>query len=194
MKRFWITAAVSGMLMSISGVIAMPAQAAVDTSSCVAPLLSQPFAAYGDTNWYTLAPGQDASGFNGAGWSLGGGASVAPATLPGGTPGTVLDLPSGATAVSPAMCVASDYVTARSMVQQVNGSGGVSFAVSYAGQRATSATGVLAATGSNWSPSAAAPMQPASRPGWQLVHIVLTGATGSESRLADIFVDPRMGH
>jgi hypothetical protein len=183
--------------MSISAASAVPAQAAVDTSSCVTPLLSQPFTASGDTNLYTLAPGQDASGFTGAGWTLSGGATVTAGTLPGGAVGTVVDLPSGATAVSPAMCVTSDYPTARAMLQPVVGSGGVSFAVSYAGAATWEkprTTGLFHTAGSGWAATGSVQMQPANVSGWQLVRVVLTGAPHSESRLADLFVDPRMGH
>src|ERR1700733_5298612 len=67
----------------------------VDTSSCTAPTLSQPFLAWGDTNWYALAPGETADDFAGAGWTLKGGAKIVTATLEDGTTGSVLDLPGG---------------------------------------------------------------------------------------------------
>src|SRR5689334_20773879 len=78
-----------------------PALQPVDTSGCTDPTLSQPFQWARDNNWYTLVPGQSPGSFDGAGWSMSRGAHVATARLGGSSIGTVLDLPSGARAVSP---------------------------------------------------------------------------------------------
>jgi hypothetical protein len=61
------------------------ALASVDTSACVPPELSQPFLWADDPRWYTPAPGVSAAGFDGAGWTLTGGASIVQAQLPDGT-------------------------------------------------------------------------------------------------------------
>src|ERR1700733_8620297 len=81
------------------------AATSVDTSTWANPLLTQPFLAWGDSNWYALAPGETADAFGGAGWGLTGGAKVATTTLKDGTTGSVLDLPRGSTAVSPKVCL-----------------------------------------------------------------------------------------
>ena len=55
----------------------MAVTTSVDTSSCTDPALSQPFLAWGDSNWYALAPGEAADDFDGTGWALTGGAQIA---------------------------------------------------------------------------------------------------------------------
>jgi len=124
--------------VAAAGLSATPAVAATPTmptpvaplETCTEPALSQPFAAYEDFDFYTLAPGGD---FDSAdnGWELTRGASILPATQPDGTTGGVLDLPSTAQAVSPPLCITSDYPTARLWVRNLAGSEGVFFYVSY---------------------------------------------------------------
>ena len=98
---------------------------------CSAPSLSQPFAVLGDHHSYTLAPGGAFDDPMGGGWQLSGGARIVQITQPDGTIAGVLDLPSRATAVSPVMCITSDYPTARLWVRNLLGSEGVFFYVSY---------------------------------------------------------------
>ena len=74
-------------------------------SQCTEAALTQPFLYAGDTNYYTLAPGESANDFPGTGWKLSGGASIKTTTLAAGGSGQVLDLPSGSKAVSPSFCV-----------------------------------------------------------------------------------------
>jgi hypothetical protein len=194
--------AVIGLGAAIAAAGAAPAQAAsgnmsaVDTSSCSTPAMSQPFQSWGDSNWYTLAQGQTSAGFNGSGWTLTGGAHVVPTTLANGSTATVLDLPSGSQAVSPAICVASDYPTARTMVRNVVGAEGVQFAVSYAGTKTATApktTGQIHGQGTAWTLSQTANMQPYNVTGWQLVNITLTpGGTHSDFQVYNLYVDPKM--
>ena len=123
-----------GLGLAIAAAAAAPAQAKkastqtattpVDTSMCTAPPLTQPFLSWQDTNWYALAPGQTAGNFNGAGWVLSGGAKIATMKLANGTTGSVLDLPAGSQAVSPTVCLTSDYPNARMMVSNLSGSNG----------------------------------------------------------------------
>jgi hypothetical protein len=88
---------------------AAPSQAAVpDASTCSTQAFSQPFLSAGDSNWYTLVPGQSSGSFDGAGWTLSAGARVVSTTLADGSTASVLDLPSGSKAVSPTICVTSD--------------------------------------------------------------------------------------
>ena len=107
----------------------------VDTSGCSAPQLSQPLLSVGDSNWYTMTPGETVDNFDGSGWTLTGGAQIKTTTLADGHTGSVLDLPSGSKAVSPTMCVNTGYQTVRTDVRNVVGAEGVQFYVSYAGHQ-----------------------------------------------------------
>lgn len=164
-----------------------------DTSSCFDPVLSQPFANVKDSNWYTLAPGQTPGDFNGAGWTLTGGASI----LAGQNgAGSVLNLPSGSQAISPPMCVASDYPTARTMVRNVVGGEGVQVYVAYAGTRTmTNAqnTGQVHGQQTAWTLSNVFNIHPGNLPGWQLVRFTLVpGGTHSDFQVYNFYVDPHM--
>ena len=106
-----ITRRVAGLAVLFAAVTGGSAQAAtlVKTSACSQPSysFSQPFSTVKDANWYTLAPGENVDSFDGTGWTLSGGAKLVTTTLADGTTGTVPDLPTGATAVSPPMCVSA---------------------------------------------------------------------------------------
>ncbi len=109
----------------------------------------------------------------------------------------MLDLPSGAQATSPVLCITSDYPTARLNVRNVAGAEGIFFYVSYykAGAWTTPKnTGQFHGDGKGgWSLSNPMNVQPAGTPGWQQVRFTFV-AGGSSSRFqADNFwVDPRM--
>jgi hypothetical protein len=167
--------------------------AGASTSNCTMPTLTQPFAAYGDAEQYALVPGQAFDGFNATGWTLSGGASIKTTTLADGTVGPVLDLPTGAIAVSPPMCVQSNYPNARTMIQDVTGSQAVELSVQYAGSTSANGTGQFSGTGSGWSASNPVKTNPGSQSGWQLVVFTLwrTGKTG-EDQVYNFYVDPRM--
>ena len=174
----------------------------VDTSSCTEPALTQPFLAWGDSNWYALAPGETADDFTGAGWTLTGGAKIVTATLKDGTTGSVLDLPRGSEAVSPTICLTSDYPTARAMIRNVSGSNGGSagFSVSHAGTGTATApvqTGTFKTTGSagvagDWALSDPANLDPSTTPGWQLMRITLTATGPKEFQVYNLYNDPMM--
>jgi hypothetical protein len=178
------------------------AATSVDTSSCANPLLTQPFLAWGDTNWYALAPGETADAFGGAGWTLTGGAKIVTTTLKDGTTGSVLDLPRGSTAVSPKVCLTSAYPTARMMIRDVSDSNGgsVGFSVSYAGTSTANSplqTGSFKTTGSagiagNWFLSAPAALDPSTSPGWQVMQITLTANGSKEFQAYNLYLDPMM--
>lgn len=184
----------------IAGLAAAPASAStyhsVDTSWCTNPLLSQPFAADGDTNQYMLVPGQSPDDFDGAGWTLSGGAHIVDATLADGSTGSVLDLPSGSEAVSPTICVQSNYPDARAMVRDVAGSQGVLFGVSYEGRPSwyvPRATGHLHGKKNEWVLSDPVDVKPSGQPGWQPVRFVLAPlGIKTETQVYDFYVDPRM--
>ncbi|HTP22032.1 MAG TPA: hypothetical protein VMJ65_20665 [Solirubrobacteraceae bacterium] len=187
-----------GLALGIVAVAGGTAQAAtttpVDTSMCSDPLLSQPFASAHDNSWYTLAPGESADNFDAAGWQLTGGARIITTTLADGSVGSVLDLPSGATAVSPTMCVTSQYPVARAMVQDVVGAEGVFFYVSYEGTKTWNTpknTGQVHGNKTNWTLAAPVNVQPAGAPGWQPVRFTfVAGGKNSDFRLYDFYVDP----
>jgi hypothetical protein len=171
--------------------------APTDTAGCMNPALNQTFLSTKDRNWYTLAPGQSPDGFTGAGWTLARGARIVTTQLQTGQPGSVLDLPSGAVAISPPMCVTSEYPTARSLVRNVTGAEGVQFYVSYAGTRTWDQpkdTGQLHGQQSNWTVSNPLNVQPDhSTAGWQLVRFVfIAGGRSSDFQVYNFYVDPRM--
>src|SRR5437764_7759346 len=166
-----------------------------EASQCVEPALTQPFVYAGDSNWYTLTPGQTPGNFAGTGWTLTGGASITKATLQNGQTGSVLDLPSGAKAVSPSFCITSDYPTARTIIRNVVGASGVYFYVSYLGTSTWDTpknTGQTHGEGNGaWTVPAAVNMQPYNVPGWQVVRITLIGGgTTNDYQLYNLYVDP----
>jgi hypothetical protein len=194
--NYWsITRRAAGLCVLIAAVAGGSARAATTTavSACSAPTysFSQPFAAIGDSNQYTLAPGQGAGSFNGTGWTLTDGAKIITTTLADGTKGSVLDLPAGSTAVSPSMCVDSDYPTARvsSMRQTTSGSGAQVF-VAYTNSKIDGQSSGVVNGGSTWGASRVFQLHAGSLAGWQQAQYTFHGGTG-EVQLYGFFVDPR---
>jgi hypothetical protein len=190
---------VLGVLAAVT--MAVPAQAATgsaDTSGCAEGAFSQPFLSLKDKNWYTLLDGQTEQGFNGVGWELSGGASVITTTLPNGSTGTVLDLPSGAKAVSPMACVTTEYPTARAYVRNVVGGEGVAFNVSYEGTNTWEKpknTGQIHGANGAWAAATPVNLQPTKTSGWQPMRITLIGnGKTSEFQVYDLYLDPRLSH
>lgn len=205
MNQWGITRRAVGLAVLITAFAAGAANAAsgaanqiVDTSWCVNPLLSQPFSSSNDSNWYTLMPGEVANGFNGTGWQLTGRAKIITTTLANGSVGSVLDLPSGSTAVSPPMCVTSEYPTARTMVRDVVGSEGVFFYVGYEGTNTWTNprnTGQVHGQHTAWTLSDSVNVQPDNSPGWQPVRFTLQGGgKTSDFQVYDFYVDPHSMH
>jgi hypothetical protein len=170
------------------------AELATQLASCQAAELFHPFASFGDNNLYMLAPGQTATTFNGAGWTLSGGASVQNATLPSGGTGPVLNLPSGSEAVSPTMCVNREYPVARMQVRDVVGAEGVQFNVSYEGKpnwKKPQNTGQVHGNGTEWTLSNTVNTQPFNENGWQLLKITLIpGGKTSDFQVDNFYIDP----
>ncbi len=182
---------------------AVPAEAATTgtrhTDSCAERSFTQAFLSYRDNHWYTPVAGQDEGGFNAAGWTLSGGAKIVTTTLPGGGSGRVLDLPSGARAVSPLECVTSDYPTARGFVKNVKGGEGVAFEVEYEGTPTWGKpknTGQIHGANGAWEASPSVNLQPEDHvTGWQPMRFVLTGkGTTSEFQVYNLDLDPRLSH
>jgi hypothetical protein len=167
---------------------AVSAQAAtLNTSSCEEPLVSRPFLYANDSNYYFLAPGQTPTSFEGQGWTLSSGAKISQGTLPNGSTGPVLDLPAGAKAVSPEICVTTAYPTARMKVRALAGSGNVNFQVAYGGKAPKAPTTVPATTA--WTLSGLLNMSPENCEGWQLVKITLAAPGGPAGNKSDVQVD-----
>lgn len=200
MRNYWGAGsralALAALIAAVAGGSAQAATPFTPTSACSSPgyAISQPYLSWRDVNWYTLAPGQAADSFDGNGWVLSGGASLVTTTLADGSTGTVLDLPAGSTAVSPPMCVDSEYPTARVDVRDVAGPPGVRVLVAYTG---TKSWGNPAAAGgvpadSSWSVSPPIQLHPGNLFGWQEAQYTFEGgARGSDAQLYDFYVDPR---
>ena len=174
---------------------AVPAQAEITSpSQCKEPVFTQAFLYAGDSNWYTLVPGETAGNFEGTGWTLSGGASIKKTTLQNGNAGYVLDLPTSSSAVSPTFCVNSEYPTARAIIRNVLGSGADVFYVSYSGTKTWEAPkniGTASGKGSEWTLTEPLKMHVYKTSGWQLVRLKVVGSgTKSDSQLYNLYVDP----
>jgi hypothetical protein len=184
------TLTVLALTIAATGIAAAPA-----TADCSTPSFSTPFSAFRDSGLYTLAPGgtfDDPA----AGWTLGAGARIVATIQPDGTTNGVLDLPSKATAVSPVMCITSDYPTARLWVRNIVGAEGVFFYVSYNvnGTWTTPKnTGQFHGDHLAWTLSNPMNVQPSTAPGWQLARFTfVAGGNTSRFQVNDFWVDPRM--
>ncbi len=176
-----------------------PAKVSAELAVCPGQTFSQPFEALKDSNYYTLVEG---SQFNGPeeGWELQNGASVVEGVRPDGSAGGVLDLPSGAYAVSPVVCVTLQYPTARAWVQDVEGAGGVTVGVYYPGVKSGPAgqpVGQLnAKKNAGWelsSPFNVKPQLAGNEEGTREVRFVFANlAKGSDFHVSGLYVDPRM--
>jgi hypothetical protein len=186
-----------GALFATAAVIGLAATPALaDTSTCSTPAFSQAWRAYKDNHWYTLAPGGTFDDPVSAGWDLAGGAAIVDTDQRDGTSGGVLDLPSKSVAVSPPLCITSDYPNARLSVRNLRGAEGVTFAVSYyvdGEWTSPKDTGSFHGDHSDWTLSKPMNLQPGKKSGWQLVRFVFT-ARGNTSRFQvdEFWVDPRM--
>ncbi|HEX8752247.1 MAG TPA: hypothetical protein VF731_02420 [Solirubrobacterales bacterium] len=171
-----------------------------ELSACPGQVFSQPFAAFEDDNYYTLV---DGSQFNAGpeGWLLWGGAEVVGATRPDGSSGGVLDLPGGAVAVSPPVCVTLQYPSARAWAETVEGGGGLNVGVYYAGARSGPAraehVGILnSEEAGEWDLSEPFEVKPqigGDEEGVREVRFIFHNPTRlSDFRIWGLYVDPRM--
>lgn len=183
----------AGLAVLIASVVGGSAQAAAPTSvsACSAPTysFSQPYASLGDSNWYTLAPGQAVDSFTGQGWVLTGGAKLVTTRLADGSTGTVLDLPAGSTAVSPPMCVNSQYPDARATVRQFGNGPGMHVYVAYTGGKSGGQSSGTVNGASAWGDSRAFQLHAGSLYGWQEAQYTFQGDKG-EAQVYDFYVDP----
>jgi hypothetical protein len=183
------------VLSLIAAFTAGPATASAATS-CSSAVLSQPFASFGDSNYYAAPEGESYDAFGGEGWKLSGGAEVVSTTLADGAVSTVLDLPAGAQAVSPALCVNGEYPSARSMINSTAGSQGVTAFIGYEGtpswnvpRNIGNMTGLL----SGWSPSNILNTRIILPKGGSVqARFTLQNNGGSGAQIYNFYVDPRM--
>ncbi len=203
--KFGCTAAVCAGLIGLSAVPALAKKAPANEASpvlnselavCPGQTFSQPFEAFQDSNYYTLVEGSE---FNGgaAGWELSGGAQIVAAA--DSASGSALDLPSGAEAVSPPVCVTLLYPTARVFVQNVNGGGGVAVSVAYAGTKTEEKpknVGQVHGEHSEWTLSDPFNVQPQIAGKVEQVRQVRfhfsAAGKNNDYRLQGLYVDPRM--
>jgi hypothetical protein len=197
-RALGLAATVGALLVAPPAASAASYSYSGDTSWCQAGQFSQPFLGLKDSNWYTPAPGFSQGGFAGAGWTLEGGARVVTADA-GGSVQQVLDLPSGARATSPTLCVQSNYPTARAVVRSVLGGGGVGISVGYEGQSSwlkPQSAGAFKGKADDWTVAPSMNIKPyGGYEGWQPMHIVLEGqAKGLDYHVSQLWIDPRYGH
>lgn len=198
MKYRNITRRAAGLAVLFAAVAGGSAQAAplAKTSACSEPsyTFSQPFSSFKDANWYTLAPGESVNSFDGTGWTLSGGANLVTTTLADGSTGTVLDLPAGATAVSPPMCVSAAYPKARAQVRDLVGGASIHLFVQYTNTPSWEkpiAAGTFAGQ-TQWSNTQPLDLHPGDLYGWQQEVFTLTGGPkgSTDAQVYDFYVDP----
>jgi hypothetical protein len=192
--------AAAAATLALLALSAASAQGALlSTGACNEAALSQPFAQWGDSNYYELVPQGDFEGSLSE-WTLDGGAHRAPESEPYAVTGTLgsgsLALPAGASAQSPYTCVNASYPTFRFFARNRGALATVLVQVVY-----KTALGPLAlplgavALSSSWQPTL--PMLTGSVAGGLLsggttqVALRFTALTG-ESQIDDVYIDPRM--
>lgn len=189
----------SVLLSACLGVSGLSSLAAVSlAATCQGQVFTQPFTAFNDYNYYTLVPGGGFEGGSAAGWQLSGGARVVQSALPNGSSGSVLDLPGGAKAVSPQVCVTMEYPAGRVWVRDVAGSGGVYVYVSYTDtntEKRPKNVGQLHGQQGAWTPSSPFDLQPETGPGEETGEVRLTFVVAggrNNYQLYEPYIDPRM--
>jgi hypothetical protein len=125
--RALFLAAVSALAVGVLGAPAAQANLlSVLPGSCGNQVESQPFAPWGDFSFYTPVPGR---GFEqgGSGWTLSGGAAIAPGNEPfhvgGASDSHSLKLPAGSSATSPSSCTSIYHPTVRLFVRNTGSPG-----------------------------------------------------------------------
>lgn len=185
---------------TLAGWSTAPALAATSTGTCASSTLSQPFAKWGDTNFYELLAGGD---FEGAlsGWTLGRGAQKVTGSEPYGATGTVgawsLRLAAGASAQSPFTCVTENKPSFRFFARNEGPAATVLVEVVYKTSHGNVSTPVgIVTLKSCWQPSPSMPTNAAaagalSSNGTAQMAVRFVSTTGV-SRIDDVLIDPRM--
>ena len=115
-RRVWLKGLVGALAVVCVPAASAHAAALINTDACDNATLTQPFAHWGDSNYYKMVPGGDFEGSL-AGWTLTGAAARVAGSEPFGVTGSVgkysLYLPAGGSAQSPYTCVDFAYPTFR---------------------------------------------------------------------------------
>jgi hypothetical protein len=185
---------------TLAGWSTAPALAATSTGTCASSTLSQPFAKWGDTNFYELLTGGD---FEGAlsGWTLGRGAQKATGSEPYGATGAVgtwsLKLAVGASAQSPFTCVTESKPSFRFFARNEGPAATVLVEVVYKTSHGNVSTPVgTVVLKSCWQPTLSMPTNAAtagalSSDGTAQMAVRFVSVAGV-SRIDDVLIDPRM--
>jgi len=170
--------------------------ASLDGTPCTPLTFSQTLLSAGDSAWYTMLPGESPDQLAGTGWALSGGAAIKTTTLADGTTGQVLDLPSGASAFTPPVCIDEGFQEARAEVTDIKGSEGIFFYIQPWG---TNDWGSAQNTGqihnSGWTLSGEMNLND-TVPGWELVRFEFKAGGNvnhpSEFQMYNFWLDPHM--
>jgi hypothetical protein len=171
------------------------ARAGAIAGNCPGQQLSQPFLPWLDVGNYTLA-GDGRFEAAASGWSLKGGASVVSGNEPWNVGGAgdshSLNLPAGARATSPAVCIGLLHPTARFFARSPGGTLRVDATVTVAGLRFTVLVGVIV-PGGTFGPTLPLPLLA------NLVTPLPSGngsvtltftAVGHTVQIDDLYIDP----
>jgi hypothetical protein len=165
---------------------------------CPSQALTQPFARWGDSNKYELAPAGDFEGSLSS-WSLEGGAAKVAGSDSYDATGSAgkysLQLPAGAVAISPPICVSSADPSFRLFVRSTSGTSAVRIETEYAGLVGL-LSGLLTpnqglSTNTTWQPSAmlSTSLGLPTLLGTAVLQLRFTGVKGT-TQLDDVFIDP----
>jgi hypothetical protein len=192
MKQHLRTSALLGMAGVLVALVSGPAPAiATSVSQCSAAALSQPFS--GDSRWYTLAPGETSDSLTGTGWVLTGGARIATQPLADGISGPVLDLPAGASATSPAMCVDSSYPLARMETRTLGKAPDNSTTFYTMPVGSSTLTGGMPVLGTpKWAASPPDNVAGGSAAAEQVQFKFVAGKKAADLQVYDLYIDPHM--
>jgi hypothetical protein len=177
-------------LAIISGSIRVTAARAnvINLNPCNDEVLTQPFAPWGDPDWYELAPGGH---FEEPTWALSAGAQRVPGSEPYAATGSLgswsLKLAAGSSAQSPPTCVDAAYPSVRFFIA---GTGSVAVSV-VSGD--TEIPAGIAVAGPGWQPTpvmlTSSAVLAALADGVAQVSLRIRALTG-DPQLDDVYVDP----
>jgi hypothetical protein len=206
-RRLWIKGLVGALALVCIPAASAHAAALINTDPCDNATLTQPFAPWGDSNYYKLVPGGDFEGSL-AGWAFTGGAARVTGSEPFGVTGSVgkysVHLPAGGSVQSPYTCVDFAYPTFRFFAKNNGLLSTVLVSVVYKLPLLGPVTipvgpVVLSPT---WSPTVLPMLTAAEVPslvnsllglGTPEVALKFTALTGS-SQIDDVYVDPHMSY
>ncbi|HME02830.1 MAG TPA: hypothetical protein VKG38_07325 [Solirubrobacteraceae bacterium] len=185
-------------LAALSGILPLASAQAATAATCPGAALSEPFAAWGDTNSYSLVPGGNFEGSL-TGWTLSAGAKTVAGGEPNAASGNLgldaVQLPAGASVQSPPVCVSSSEHTFRFFVRSEGKEAKVNAQIIYGSVNGSDPGQKTTATGT-WAPSTifhTGPLVAKALETSATVEVALriTSLSGT-ARIDDLFQDPRM--